>query len=113
MSSRGCLYRGIGRAATNARTVSLRGPGVPLMAARLSRSAIAFVPYRRMRLIDQLGLTSKPRAARDCQAVTARSKFCLICLEGVSANTPGHRRRGLAWSVLKMSACATGWERKS
>jgi hypothetical protein len=27
--------------------------------------------------------------------------------------TPGRRARGLAWSVLKMSACATGWERKS
>jgi glutamate-1-semialdehyde aminotransferase len=51
--------------------------------------------------------------ARDAPA---RSKFRFICLASVKHpkdETPGRRARGLAWSVLKMSACATGWERKS
>jgi len=44
MSSRGASIAGSGCAATNARAASLRGHGVPLMAAKLSQRAIACCP---------------------------------------------------------------------
>ena len=83
----------IAGAATNARTLSLRGQRVPVMAAKLSRPAMACClkpPHE----LDRPARAGIEAARRDCPARTARFIFRLICLESVSIQNAKHRVAG-------------------
>jgi hypothetical protein len=91
---------------------------VLLLAAELSRPAIAC----RLKLLDELDPVARaanegarrrvldlPRPNQPFEISLYLSCKC----KHPTNKTLGRRIRGPAWFVLKMSACATGWERKS
>jgi hypothetical protein len=90
MPSRSSVIKGPGRAATNARALSLRGQRVPVMAAKLSRPAMPCClkpPHE----LDRPARAGIETARRDCPARAVRFKFRLICLESVSIQNVKHR----------------------